>query len=221
MNSDRRTSRLLGAAFLLQAVTSLGSAMILALALMVPGDISETMVRIANQPWLMRADILGETITSMGVIFLAAMLFVTLRRDNETMALVALGLYILETTLGAGRIEAASSLLRISQEYVATGHPAHLQTMGKLASDSMDSGLNLLMLPFCAGAILFYYLLYKSGLVPRALSLWGLIAVVVALVGTLLTLSGYKVPFLVYLPYAPFEFTVGVWILVKGVKESV
>ena len=54
------TSRVLRIAFLLQAVTSLISGLIMKLALTVPGDISETMLKIANNTLLMRANILGE-----------------------------------------------------------------------------------------------------------------------------------------------------------------
>ncbi len=53
------TSRILGAAFLLQAVTSLTSGLIPKLALTVPGNISETMIKIANNAWPMRVNILG------------------------------------------------------------------------------------------------------------------------------------------------------------------
>jgi len=218
MNSVDNTSGVLGAAFLLQATTSLISGLILKLALIVPGNISKSMTNIANNAWLMRANILGEMITAVGVIFLGAILFVTLRKQNEKIALVALGFYILEVALLAASRIAAFSLLLISQEYVTAGHPAYLQTMGNLALDSMDFGYTLLMLPFCLGAILFYYLFYKSIIIPRALSLWGLMAVSLALIGTLFAICGYEVSFLVYLPYVPFEFTVGVWILVKGIN---
>ncbi len=218
MNTVNKTSRVLGVAFLLQAITSLISGLILKLALTVPGNISESMIKIANNAWLMRANILGEIITAVGIIFLGAILFVTLRKQNEKMALVALGFYILEAALlAASRIE-AFSLLRISQEYVAAGNPVYLQTIGNLAFESMNFGYTLLMLPFCLGAILFYYLLYKSGVVPRALSLWGLITVFPCLIGTLSATFGYTLPFFIYLPYVPFEFVIGVWILVKGIS---
>jgi hypothetical protein len=218
MNANENTSRVLGAAFLLQAVTSLISGLIMKLALTVPGNISETMIHIANKPWLMRTNIFGEMITAAGIIFLGAILFVTLRKQNENMALVALGFYILEAVLlAASRIE-AFSLLRISQEYATAGYPANLLINGKLAFETMNFGYTLLMLPFCLGAVPFYYLLYRSGVVPRALSLWGLITVFPCLAGTLAAIFGYDVPFLVYLPYAPFEFVAGIWILVKGIQ---
>ena len=221
MNSINKTSRVLGVAFLLQAITSLTSGMIMKLALTVPGNISETMIKIANNAWLMRANILGEMITALGIIFLGAILFVTLRKQNENMALVALGFYILEAALLAVSRIQAFSLLRISEEYVTAGYPAYLQTMGKLAFESMNFAYGaLLMLAFCFGGILFYYLLYKSGIVPRALSLWGLITVFPMLIGTLTQIFGYTIPFIFYLPYVPFEFAIGVWILVKGIQDT-
>ena len=84
----------------------------------------------------------------------------------------------------------------------------------------MDLALKLLILPSCLSLILFYYVMYRSGIVPRVLSLWGLIATSSALRGTLVAISGYQVPFVVNLPYAPFEFVIGVWILVKGINEQ-
>jgi hypothetical protein len=221
MNTVNKTSRVLGFAFLLQFVTSFSSGVFLRQSWFVPGNISETMLKIANNPWLMRANILLDMLTALGVIFLGAMLFVTLRKQNEKMALVALGFYILEAALLAASRTEAFSLLRISQEFVTAGNPAYLQTMGNLAYESMDFvGNTLHMLAFCLGAILFYYLLYKSGVVPRALSLWGLITVFPMLIGTVSQIFGYTLPFFLYAPYVPFEFVIGVWILVKGIKDE-
>ena len=220
MNSVNKTSRVLGVAFLLQGITSLISGVILQPALIVSGNISESMITIANNAWLMRTNILVDMLTALGIIFLGAILFVTLRKQNEKIALVALGFYILEAALLAvSRIE-AFSLLRISQEYATAGHPAYLQTMANLALESMDFvGMTLHMLAFCLGGTLYYYLLDKSRIVPRVLSLWGLITVFPCLIGTLSAIFGYELPFALYLPYAPFEFVIGIWILVKGIKE--
>lgn len=220
MNTNKRSSRLLGAAFLLQAVTSLISGLILMLVLIEPESITESMNNIAANAWLMRTSIIGDVITAIGIIFLGAILFLTLREQDEKIALVALGFYSLEAAILVASKIAAFSLLRISQEFVTAGQPTSLQMIGNLAFESMDFGSKLLMLPFCLGAILFYYLLYKSGIIPRALSLWGLITVSIALVATLFALSGYEVPFFIYLPYAPFEFVAGIWILVKGLREA-
>ncbi|HVN18948.1 MAG TPA: DUF4386 domain-containing protein [Dongiaceae bacterium] len=216
MSSHDRAPRILGAAFLLQAITSLLSGVILQVALIMPGNISETMIRIANHPWLMRVNVFGEMITAIGVIFLGAVLYTTLRRENEILALAGFGFYILEAALLAASRIAALSLLRISHEYATAGHPTDLQTAGNLALASMNSGYQLLMLPFCLGAVLFYVLFYKSVIIPRALSIWGLGAVSLALIGTVCALAGHELSFAIYLPYLPFEFVVGIWILIRG-----
>ena len=212
--------RVLGLAFLFQFVTSFSSSVLLQPVWLVTGDVAATMTRIADNAGLMRANILLDMLTALGVIFLGAMLFLALRKQSEKMALTALAFYILEGAVLAASRADAFSLLRMSQEYVAAGQPAYLEMMATVALESMDFvGGTLHMLAFCFGAILFYYLLYKSAVVPRGLSLWGLITVLPCLAGTLLATFGYEAPFFIYLLYVPFEFVIGVWILVKGTNE--
>jgi Domain of unknown function (DUF4386) len=95
-----------------------------------------------------------------------------------------------------------------------------LTLLGQIAFDSMDFvGSNLHMLAFCLGGVMFYYLLDKARIVPRVLSLWGLIAALPFVIGAPLAIMGYVVPAAVYVPYVPFEFVIGIWILVKGIPE--
>ena len=83
MNSVNKTSRVLGVAFLIQCLVPMVSGLILNRVLIVPGNIGETMIKIANHPMLMRANIFCEMITALGIIFLGAVLFLTLRKQNE------------------------------------------------------------------------------------------------------------------------------------------
>jgi hypothetical protein len=221
MNTASKTSRVLGIAFLLQFVTSISSGVFFSKALIVPGNIRESMNRIANYPILMRANILVDMLTALGIIFLGAMLYLALRKQNEKVALVAFGFYILEATFLAVSRISAFSLLRISQEYATTGQPAYLLSMGNLALESMDfGGSTLHMLTFCFGGILFYSLLVKSRIVPRALSIWGLATVFPMLIATVAELFGTVLPIYFYILYMPFELVIGIWILVKGIKED-
>ena len=221
MNTINKTSRVLGAAFLLQFVTSFSSGLFIQPLWLVPGNIHETMLKVAANPGLVITNILVDMLTALGVIFLGAILFASLRKQNEKIALVGFGFYILEGGLLAASKIATFSLLRISQAYASAGGPESLQFFGNLALESMDfMGFTLHMVAFCLGAILFYYLLYKSGVVPRILSLWGLITVIPLLVGTLAALYEYEVPMVISIPYIPFEFVIGIWILVKGIPET-
>ena len=206
---------------MLQFVTSFSSGAFLRPLWLVPDSASQSMLNIANSPWTIRLNILVDMVTAMGIIFLGAMLFLTLRKQSEKIALTGLGLYILEAVLLAASRMAAFSLLGISQAYAAGGNAADLQVQWNLSLASMDfAGSTLHMLAFSCGGILFYYLLNRSRIVPRPLSLWGLITVIPCLAGTLLSIFGTPVPILVYIPYMPFELVIGIWILIKGVKEA-
>ncbi len=221
MKITKKTSRVLGVAFLLQFVTSFFSGTVLNPIWSVTRDSLATMARIATHVWVMQVNILVDMLTAFGIIFLGAVLFITLRKQNEPVAMVAFGFYILEATLLAVSKMPAFALLRISQEYAADGQPAALQVAGSLALESLNfMGGTLHMLAFCLGALLFYPLLYRSRVIPRGLSLWGLIAVIPCFVATVSALFGFELPFFVYLPYVPFELVTAVWILFKGAPNT-
>lgn len=228
MNPTSQTSRILGIAFLFQFFTAFtSSAIILPMAtglpasLSVPEDVSGNLIQLANNAWLMRINILGEMLTTLGIVFLGTALFITLRRQNERLALAAMGFYIIEAAMLAVSTLEAFSLLRISQEYVASGQPDDLLRSGKLAIEMMSFAYNPLhVLCFAIGGTMFYYLLDQSRLVPRAISLWGLITILPFLLGAPLTILGYEFPFLFYMPYVPFELVIGLWLFVKGVPDA-
>ncbi len=59
MTSDHhKTTRVLGFAFLLQFVTSVSSGLFIRSAWLVPDNMQETLLKIADAPWLLRVDIL-------------------------------------------------------------------------------------------------------------------------------------------------------------------
>jgi len=223
MGGSKWGSRVLGIAFLFQFVTSVISGVIVKPALVVPEDAVETMVRIAGNPGLMRSYILLDMLTALGIVFLGVMLYITLRKAGERMALVGLGFYILEgALLGASKLQ-SYTLLRASELYVPLGRPEYLRTLAKLALESSEFvGFTLHMLVFCVGAALFYYLMTRSRVVPRWLSLWGLISLTPLVVATVLSIMGVAVPdglAALAIPYFPFELAIGVWVAVKGVAD--
>ena len=224
MDTGKNNARVLGAAFLLQIIVSV-AAMITEIRikqdLIVPGNMGESLINIANNTWLLRLNILGEMLATATLIFLGAMLYVTLKKQNGKIAVTALVFYGVSAGILAVSRLSVFALLRISEEYVLTGHPASLLPIGSLALESMDYGIILMGLPVCLGAILFFYLFYTSGMIPRILSLWGSMAMIVLLIGILYTLSTCnEIPFFFYIPYIPVEPAIGIWLLVKGIKEQ-
>jgi hypothetical protein len=89
--------------------------------------------------------------------------------------------------------------------------------LGAILYNSMEFvGSSLHMLAFCIGAIMFYFLLFRSSTIPKWLSLWGLLSLMPLLVGTMAMIFGTSIPFIFYVPYVPFELFIGLFILTKG-----
>jgi len=74
------------------------------------------------------------------------------------------------------------------------------------------------MLFFCLGGILWYYLFYRSKYIPRVLSVWGLLAVSLALIGTLLVIFDLEPLIILVIPNGLFELTIGLWLMLKGIR---
>jgi hypothetical protein len=219
LGANKNISKLLGAAFLLQAIASLVATFLLT-PLIVPDNITASMTNIANNVLQMRASIVGEMIAVIGIVMLGTLLFITLKEQNKKIALVARGLYLVTAAIIAVSRVATFALLRISQESVVAGHPDYLQTLGNLAYELQEFGYFLHMLPYTLGAGLFYYLFHKSGYLPRVISIWGLIAAPLAFIGSLFDHLGLPVSMLVFLPNLPFDLAVGVWLVVKGIRDG-
>ena len=74
------------------------------------------------------------------------------------------------------------------------------------------------MLFFCLRGILWYYLLHISRNIPPVISIWGLAAICLLTIPTLLALLDleYLPAMILGLPHAPIELVPGIWLLVKG-----
>ena len=167
-----------------------------------------------------------EVIVALAGIGTAITLYPVVKRQNQGMALgfvaartleaamiftgVAsiLSLVTLHQDLGAATGADTASLITIGASHVATYHWAF--TLG----GSLMPGIN---------AILLGTLLYRSGLVPRVLPLIGLIGAPLHLTAVVLTMFGVvdrvgTVTGIAVIPIAVWEFSLGVYLIVKGFK---
>jgi hypothetical protein len=215
-----KKERILGVAFLIQAIASLVSGAFFLKPLVVEGNIVETMQNISNHENQMRLVILGDTITAMGIVFLGAMLYKYLHKYNSEFSLTAFGLYLIEAIILMVSRIFGFALLIVSQEAVSSGFTENAKLLGKIFFDTMDYSYNLMMIPFCIGAIIFYSFMYKSEIISRKISLWGIITIFPMIIGTIIILFGNDAPMILYVFYIPFEFFIGIWILFVGVKNK-
>lgn len=222
MNIGVNTVRLLGAAQLFVFFASLLSEQLLK-SVVGSGTISEILVNISENIPRMWISNMAALFNCLGIVALGVLFYIVLNEQNKTLALISLGCFIAEAiTLAVSKI-GAYGLIPLSQEFVAAGAPesTYYQTLGDFLYYGVDrKGYDIHMLFFCLGGILWYYLIYVSGLIPSILSIWGLVAISLLTIPVLLALIGrdFLPATILALPYAPFELVLGIWLIVKGVN---
>jgi hypothetical protein len=219
MDSDKKTAQYLGIAFLIQIIAPIVSDLLLN-PLIVDGNITETLIRISNNPLQLQASILIMMITVFGIATIGALMYIILQKENKPLATVAFGFYLIEASILAVSRISGFALFLVSKESVLNGHPAYLQSLGNLFLELQNFGFRLHMLPFAIGALMFYYLFYKSKVIPRNLAILGLIAAPTAILGSVMVLLGVDIPIIVFLPSLPFELLTGLWLIGKKVPDE-
>jgi len=224
MNTDKHAIRLLGAAFLIVFVASMLSGSLLT-SVVGSGSISDILLNISDNLTLMRISILVELVTSIGIVVLAALLYIVFNKQHKIIASVALGWWLAEAIILAVCKIGAFALIPLSQEYVEAGTPAssYFQTLGDFLYYGVDrQGWAIHMLFFSLGGILWYYLFFKSRYIPRVLSAWGVAAVSVVLINVLFVLfdRDLELVMVALAPYLVFEALIGPWLMFKGIRDA-
>jgi hypothetical protein len=149
---------------------------------------------------------------------IAVTLYPVLRQHAAATALGAVGFRLIEGVFYALSALGTLILVTLSGQLVA-GASAHAPA--DLVRDLRDSAGAVGVLAFCAGATLYYLIFYRSQLIPRWLSVWGLVGTVLCGTAGLLVffqsiavLSSTQVA--LSLPIAVQEMVLAVWLIVKG-----
>ena len=95
----------------------------------------------------------------------------------------------------------------------------YFQTSGALLHAVKDWTSVLENFPYSLGVLMLNYFLYQSKLIPRWVSVWGLIGATLLLAMGLLRLFGYSVVFLA-IPIILNEMVLAVWLIVIGFNSS-
>jgi hypothetical protein len=96
--------------------------------------------------------------------------------------------------------------------------------LGRLLVDSHAIGA-VTALVFCLGAALFYLLLYRSGIVPRWITVWGLAAIPFYVAAYLLAMYAIievdsTQQTLLLIPLAVQEMVLAIWMIARGFRPA-
>ena len=165
-------------------------------------------------------------ILMMGISLVAMTIFLypIFRKDSEELALGMVlfrgaleGPFYFLSTLGF------LNLVALGNEYIATGaDSAALQSLGNVLYQFQDRLAAVGPIFFLIGAACLYLSFYRTRLIPRWLSIWGLIAVVFYMASSLLKFFHMDtgIGFYLEMVMAPQEMVMAVWLIVKGFNPS-
>jgi hypothetical protein len=223
MNRNRKTAIIAGVLFITATAASILSLPFLA-SINAPNYLVDVSAN-ANQ---LLIGVFLSFIAAFASVSIAIAMYPVLRKRNESMALGAVGFRLIEGVFYIVGAITLLVLLSLSREFVKTGISA--------SSDYNLLGISLLngyhfagnvgsVLAFCIGASLYYLIFYQTKLVPRWLSVWGLLGAALLMVAILMVMFQIIEPLstpqvLLALPIAVQEMVLAVWLIVRGFNSS-
>lgn len=221
MDSNRRTALMVGVLFIAATAASLlGTA--IEQPVLTGTDyltrISENMIRVS-------AGGLLELIAAGTSVGIAISLYPVLKRWSGTLALGAVIFRAIEAAMYTLGAVSMLSVLKVAERFTQAASPdrAWFQGIGDSLLGVRQEAILAGVFAFALGALMYYFVFYRSRLVPRWLSGWGVAAEILLLVACLSALfsrnpvTSYTI---LILPIAVQEMVMAVWLIARGFRSA-
>ena len=214
--NPRKTARIVGVLFIIATVAG-----ILSFVGMEPQGTPDYLVNVSAKGNQVITGALFVLIMGVAIAPIPVMLYPILKKYNESLALGYIVFRIIEVITFLGIVLSWLSLLTLSREYVLAGAPdaSHFQIFGTLLLAAVEWISPITTIVFSLSALILNYIFYRSKLIPRWLSVWGLIGATVNLAGGLLGMFGVN-EILLSAPIGVQEMVYAVWLIAKGFNPT-
>jgi len=213
MSTNKKTAATVGALFLIAMVASLVGGGLVESVISAP----EPFTAVSENETLLVVGVLLELVNAIAVVGIGVLMFAVLKHHNETQAVGYLSLRIVEAVFCSLIVVSPLSLIRLGQ------NQSQASAALSIAERASISGL-LVPVFFSLGALLLYFSLYQSKLLPRFIPIWGLVAAVLILILNLLSAFGLElgmgISMIFALPIILNEIFMGIWLIAKGFNPS-
>ncbi len=221
MNSDKKIAQWVGALFIAQLVVAIISYSVILESFLFKRDF---LTQLASNSTMVTLATLLDLLTGAFVFAIAVLLFPILKRYSERVALWYVGQRLTELVgfMIAGIL--LLTLLKIGQKIggVSGSEAVQLETIAIYLRSMRGNIQDISLLLYCLGAWSFYGLLFHSRLIPRFISVWGLIAVSLLFAEILANVFGSSIGdiMIVGMPLGLNEISLGIWLMAKGLNTS-
>jgi len=214
--SDLRAARLTGVLFIIATGANLLGA---AIRPSLTG--TDYLGRLSAEPDRVSAGALLLLIAAFACAGIAVAMYPVLKRTDTGLALGSVVFRTVEAVMYSVAIVSLLSLSTLGQASVLVGvaDRTALSAIGGLLLGLREHATTVGVLAFCLGAFLYYIAFFRSRLIPRWLSGWGIVAIGLLATASVLALFAGR-PVTDYVPMAlPIffqEMVLAVWLIAKG-----
>lgn len=219
MKTDIKTGRVVGVLFLLMIIT--GSISLDYRGLSTSLTESETFLQtVFENSFDMRIAILLDFIAALTWILIFIYVYPVLKKHLKDMSIWHFGFGFLVINFVIIVVSNIShlSLITLSKAFINADSPdlGYYRTLGKMSIRDYYSAHFFSLITYTIGAAALFYALFKTKIVPRFLSIWGIFAMMVVFGATWFQIFGYKVSFNFYMQNGLHIISFTLWLIIKG-----
>jgi hypothetical protein len=219
MNSYQKNARIVGILFIIGTAAGILSNVFLGPFLNDP-ELLSTLP--ANRNSVAIGSLLVLTM-GLSLSIMPVFLYPIFKKFNEPLALGAVVFRgVLEAVIYIMQALLVLLLIPLSQEFIAADSVS-ISVYHHLGAYFMSADAwfgYILSIVFSLGALMIYYVFYQSRLIPRWLSMWGLIGGLLYFAYPMLGVFGLDIGLLM-LPLAVQEMVMALWLIIKGFNPDV
>jgi hypothetical protein len=218
MNTNKKIARIVGALFLISNVTFLVGAVVFIEPIL---NAPDYLTLVSENRTQVGAGVLLEIINGIAYVGIAVLMFPLLKQRFESLALGYVGFRIVEFVMQTLTDISPLKLVTLSEEFVKAGasQVSSFQSVGIALLAERAWAFQMVSIMFGVSALLFYTMLYQTKLIPRFVSVWGLIGAAAVLINLVFDMVGVTIPNLGFLMLLT-ELFLGIWLIVKGFNPS-
>lgn len=221
MDTNRRTAVTAGVLFIVATAASLLSSAVEQQVLTRP----DYLTRVSENANVVSAGGLLELIAAGTSVGIAIAMYPVLKRWSVGMALGSVVFRTIEAVMYTAGAVSLLALLTVGQLFAraATADRGSVQAIGDALLGVRQESVLAGVFAFALGALMYYCVFYRSRLIPRWLSGWGIAGVILMLVACLSALFTRNpvTSYTIYiLPIAVQEMVLAVWLIAKGFSSS-
>jgi len=216
MKSNQKIGRITGVLLLLVFISGIIIFQFLQGAVLFSEDFITTTSENSNK--IISSTLLG-IVNGLVSIVIATLLLPIFKRHSPNLTYLYFAFCILNFIAIMADNVSVISMLELSNEYVKNGNDSSLEILETLVFQRHRWTHYFYLLISCFPVFILYYTLYLSKLVPRILSIFGIVAVIIMFIEELLSIFGNSISMDMLLPIALIQLILPLWLIFKGLNS--